>query len=117
MEIITLRKELKEHLEKLQSLEAGWYDGNGQKIDSSIIETAEYLLKLFQTRNILEPDIGPTEAGTILFQWWSGNILAVLDILGDSFELDFIEDTTVNTHLFNLSETTNLLNQLQFFSI
>lgn len=116
METITLRQELKEHLKKLQSLESGWYDGSGQKIESSIFETVEYLLKLFQTRNILEPDIGPTEEGTILFKWWSGNMLGILDLTGYSFKLDFVEDCVVNTHLFNLSETTNLLDKLQCFS-
>ena len=106
-----------EHLEKLRSLESGWYDGGGQKIDSFIIGIAESLLKLFQTGNILEPDIGPTESGTIIFQWRKGDMLAVLDILGYSIELDFVQDSTVNTHLFNLSEIANLLDQLQFFSI
>jgi len=87
-------------------LHCSWRDGYGEKIDTTTLETATLLLKLFVSKGIEEPDFGPSEEGEVVFEWRKS--FTILTIQGFRLVMDIVYENVVETTVFDLGRLDSL---------
>ena len=86
-------------LEKLHSLEDGWFDGDGQKFDRSNLNWLSRAFDNYVSRTLLLPFTFPTVEGGIQFEWKRGEHDATLEVN--------LTDKTAYLHYYNSASDTD----------
>jgi hypothetical protein len=101
-------------LRVLRSVEAGCYDNEELEISRGSLDTAEVLLKLFESHGIIIPSIGPTEDGEIRFQWTK--TLTFLTIGDTQTTYEIVYNGKVESETFNNGEFEGLVEKLSILN-
>ena len=105
-------------IDELRALPRGWAgNGQGEVIDTTLIEAAIRLLKSCAHAGTPEPSIFPTEEGEIRFQW-SQNVMpwaTVFYIEMDGIRFSKIVDNKVVSIDFPVSQVEEAANSIDGF--
>lgn len=84
--------DLFDRLNEISNLKKGWLDGeNGQEVPLTTILNASQIVSGLDFHTTIPPRIFPTEDGGILIEWASGEYVASIEILQNSFEVYYLE--------------------------
>lgn len=106
----------KERLEYLATIEDGWLDeyGSGKTISKEILTRTADLLDLFQSNNIKEPMLFPTEEGFILVEWHREDGITTIDVEPETYYFFNLDTNNVDNRYTHEENVTNVDKIIKF---